>query len=310
MAQEIFNGLKNHQKTGTRHIIFDGLKNHQKNNNPRYEVDIRWNIKQNNSQQQNDSQSSPFSFSDGVLSIYFTSEELKGELDLKPFPNLRKITFQNNVQFDNLESIDLSKNENLCKIVMEQTDYQWNPFFHNYNFILLIKEMQIEDRKLEQLETEIAELRQSLNYKDQIITELNKKAQQTPTLSQFRELNNIALGRTDINFNKLMQEIKRLKLKDFNPYFQEQKNTFEQLTATAKNKAGDSLKSILDLFLQTSRQIIESEDKSNNYDSFVQGQLQGQLNTCRTLLQTKFTPEELRSLLDKQKGLRKLEKHS
>ncbi|CAG8756775.1 5451_t:CDS:1, partial [Dentiscutata heterogama] len=96
----------------------------------------------------------------------------------------------------------------------------------------------------------------------------------------------------------------------FNPYFQEQKNTFEQLTATAKNKAGDSLKSILDLFLQTSRQIIESEDESKNYDSFVQGQLQGQLTTCRTLLQTKFTTEELRSLLDKQKELRKLEKHS
>ncbi|CAG8776248.1 16803_t:CDS:1, partial [Gigaspora rosea] len=166
----------------------------------------------------------------------------------------------------------------------------------------------VEDRKLEQLEAEIAELRQSINHKDQIITDLNKKIQQTPTLNQFRELNNIALGCSELNFNKLKQEIKRLKLKDFNPHFQEQKNTFERLIGTAKNRAGDSLKSILDLLLRTNNQIIESEDENKN-NSFTQGQLQGQLTTCQTLLQTKFTPEELQGLLDKQKELGKLEKH-
>ncbi|CAG8531688.1 16261_t:CDS:2 [Dentiscutata heterogama] len=289
MAQEIFNGLNNNQKTRTRHIIF------QKG------------------------QSTPFSFSNDVLNIFSNSGKPKGELDLELFPNLRKITFQNNVILEHLESIDLSKNEKLSKLVIEgNRDYQRNLFFHNNNFILIIKEMQsnriiacyneygtsrevliekykylreqaiipyllVEDRKLEQLGAEIIELRQSLRNKDQIIDELNKKVQQTPTLNQFRELNNIALGA---------------------------KNTFEQLTATTKNKAGDSLKSILDLFLQTNKQIIESEDEGNNNDSFVQGQLQGQLTTCRTLLQTKFTQEELKSLLNKQKELRKLEKHS
>ncbi|CAG8762220.1 8549_t:CDS:1 [Racocetra fulgida] len=316
MAQEIFYGLKNHQKKGIKHISFT----------------------------QNNGQSSLFNLSDDVLYIYSNNEQPKGGLDLEPFLNLRKITFQNNnIQLNSLENIDISKNEKLNKIVLEErSNTQRNNFFHNNNFILLMKEIQskriilsyycvrnngswaekykylreqailpyllIEDRKLEQSAAEIAELKQSLNQKDQTIADFNKKIQQTPTLDQFRELNNIVLGRTELNFNNLKQEIKRLKLKDFNPYFQEQKNTFEQLTATAKNKAGDSLRSILDLFLQTNKQIIESENESNN--SFARGQLQGQLTTCQTLLQTKFTQEELRSLLNKQKELSKLEKHS
>ncbi|KAF0392035.1 hypothetical protein F8M41_010654 [Gigaspora margarita] len=322
MAQEIFNGLKNNQKTGTKHIIF------QQNN----DVHPSWGV-------QADQQSSPFTFSDGVLNIS-AFEKLKGEFDLASFPHLRKITFQGNAHFKVLESIDLSKNEKLNKIII----LNQNQFFHNNDFILLIKEMQsnrivlsyyedtsrgvwvekykslreqamipyllVEDRKLEQLEAEIAELRQSFNHKVQMIADLNQKIQQTPTLSQFRELNNIVLGCTELNYNKLKQEIKRLKLKDFNPYFQEQKNTFERLMATAKNKAGDSLKSILDLLLQTNKQIIESEYENNNNNSFTRGQLQGQLTTCQTLLQTKFTLEELQSLLDKQKELRRLEKHS
>ncbi|CAG8520901.1 24680_t:CDS:1, partial [Dentiscutata erythropus] len=133
-------------------------------------------------------------------------------------------------------------------------------------------------------------------------------AQQTPTLSQFQELNNIALPCTDLDFDKLKQEIKRLKLKDFDPHFQKQKNTFGQLTSSAINKAGDGLSAILDLFVQANKQIIESNNGNNN--SFAQGQLQGQLTTCKTLLQTKFTSEELQSLQDKQKELMELEKQS
>ncbi|CAG8737521.1 30439_t:CDS:1 [Racocetra persica] len=292
MAQEIFNFLKNHQKKEIKHIIFKQFK----------------------------VQSTLFSFSDDVLDIYSNSGQPKGGLNLEPFINLRKITFQSNVQLNSLENIDISKNEKLSKIVIaDQNHGQLSNFFHTNNFILLMKEMQsnriilcyyeydsqncmwaekykylreqailpyllIEDRKLEQSAAEIAELKQSLNQKYQIIADLNKKIQQTPTLNQFRELNNIVLGSTELNFNNLKQEIKRLKLKDFNPYFQEQKNIFEQLTATAKSKAGDSLRSILDLFLQTNKQIIESENESDN--SFARGQLQGQLTTCQTLLQT------------------------
>ncbi|CAG8665487.1 14117_t:CDS:1 [Gigaspora margarita] len=351
MAQGIFNDLKNNQRKGTKHIIFQQNNDNQRNlvplrviNQEYYDWDDEYNdVYQQeyydlNHENRKIMVNLPFfSFSDGVLNINSDSEKLKGELDLSPFPNLRKITFQGNAQFNFLESIDLSKNQKLSKIII--LNQNQNQFFRNNDFILLIKEMQsnriilsyyedtsrnvwIEKYKYlqeqtiipyilvedGQLETEIAELRQSLNYKDQIITDLNKKIQQTPTLNQFQELNNIALGHSELNFNKLKQEIKRLKLKDFNPYFQEQKNTFERLMITTKNRAGDSLKSILDLLLRTNNQIIESEDGNKN-NSFTQGQLQGQLTSCQTLLQTKFTPEELQSLLDKQKEFGKLEKH-
>ncbi|KAF0464114.1 hypothetical protein F8M41_026552 [Gigaspora margarita] len=192
MAQVIFNGLKNQQKIGIRHIIF----------------------------QKNNSQTSPFSFSDGVLNIYSNSEKLKSELDLASFPNLRKITFQGSTQFSILESIDLSKNEKLSKIMIQNNSQK--QFFYNNDFILLIKEMQsnqivlsyyestsnnmwiekykslreqaiipyllVKDKKLAQLEAEIAELRQSLNHKEQTIANLNKKIQRTPTELYFNKL--------------------------------------------------------------------------------------------------------------------------
>ncbi|CAG8482584.1 3262_t:CDS:1, partial [Scutellospora calospora] len=284
------------------------------------------------------------SLSGDTLTIYqsFNNIQLQGVLDLVPFPNLRKILFQYDIYYKNLDNIDISKNEKLCKITVAASGSA-SPFnyFVNNTFSLQVKEMQInriivfysqyytnawyytgkflreqalipyflvEDKKPEQLEAEIANLKQSLTQKDQTIADLNKKFQQTPTLSQFQELNNIALPCTELNFNNLKQEIKRLKLKDFNPYFREQKYNFEQLTITAKNKAGDNLKAILDLFLETNKQIIESENVSNN--SFAQGQLQGQLITCQTLLKTKFTQEELQDLLNKQKDLSNVEKQS
>ncbi|CAG8516249.1 16879_t:CDS:1 [Racocetra persica] len=328
MAQTIFKHLSNGQKTETKHIYF------QKGNNQP-------------------------SLLGEVLNVYdyFNSEQLKGELDLALFPNLRKITFQQDARFNILESIDLSQNEKLSRIVI---DGQNNDYFFEHNsFTLLIKEIQlsriilaydikdyrgtrwvwikitnylkdqaiipyflVEDKKIEQLEAEVASLKQSLAQKDQTIAQkdqtiaqndrtivdLNKKIQQTPTFDQFQELNNIALVCSDLDFDfdKLKQEVKRLKLKDFNPYFREQKDSFEQLTTTTKNKAGDNLCSILDLLLQTNKQIIESKNESD--DSFTQGQLRGQLLTCQTLLQTKFTTEELQSLLNKQKELLMLEK--
>ncbi|CAG8577453.1 10122_t:CDS:1, partial [Racocetra persica] len=322
MAQTIFNHLNNDQKTGTKHIYFkQGQCQTSISGEQLYAYDYDYNI---------------------------SGQQLNGELDLGSFPNLRKITFDHSIRFI-LESIDISKNEKLSRIVKPNSD---DNFLENNSFILLVKEIQldriivsyyenngsvwsktkkylreqtiipyrlVEDKKLE---AEVANLKQSLAQKDQTIAQkdqtiaqkdrtiadLNQKIQQTPTLSQFQELNNIVLSCTDLDFNKLKQEIKKLKLKDFNPHFQEQKNCFEQLTSTAKNKAGDSLTTILDLFLQTNKQIIDSENVSSN--SYTQGQLQGQLVTCKTLLQTKFTPDELQNLLNKQKELKELEKQS
>ncbi|CAG8829319.1 8655_t:CDS:1, partial [Dentiscutata erythropus] len=146
---------------------------------------------------------------------------MKGQLDLSPFPNLEKVSFYYNVRFNILESIDLSKNEKLSRIVV---DGQSQNFLENNSFTLLVKEVQlgriillyqkineygsayikttnylrkqtiipyflVEDRKLGQLEAEIANLKKSLAQKDQTIAQkdrtiadLNRKAQQTPTL--------------------------------------------------------------------------------------------------------------------------------
>ncbi|CAG8791526.1 18741_t:CDS:1, partial [Racocetra persica] len=90
MTQEIFYSIRNHQKKGIKHISFI----------------------------QNNGQSSLFSVSDDALTIYSNREQPKGGLDLEPFLNLRKITFQDNIQLDNLENIDISKNEKLSKIVI------------------------------------------------------------------------------------------------------------------------------------------------------------------------------------------------
>ncbi|CAG8637879.1 hypothetical protein C2G38_2199976 [Gigaspora rosea] len=320
MAQTLFDHLDNDQKIATEHVYFQ------------------------NGNQQPDLSSEQLN----IYLNYANFTQIKDELDLGIFPNLRKITFYNGCGIV-LESINISKNEKLSRIMIDGGNYS---FTQNNNFTLLIKEIQlsriillyheyiiesgstkyinafkslreqaiipytlVEDRKLGQLEAEVANLKQSLAQKDQTIEEkdrtiadLTRKAQQTPTLSQFEELNNIALPCTDLDFNKLKQEVKRLKLKDFDPHFQEQKIVFEQLKTTAKEKAGDSLSAILDLLLQTNKKIIET--KNGNSDSFTQGQLQGQLTTCQTLLTTKFTSKELQKLQDKQKELIELEKQS
>ncbi len=264
---------------------------------------------------------------------------LSGDLSLAQFPNLQMITFNYNIRFGSLETIDVSENAKLIKIVLGQNS-QYSPF-QNTRTSLLIKEKHfsqvtvryyqydpqgrwfekhkllkkqamipcclIEDRKLEQLEEIVEKLNQAITEKDQQIETLKKETEQTPTLGQYQELNNIALPGTDnLDFNDLMQEIKRLKLKDFFPYFQEQKNEVSQLISDAKNKAGD-LKTILDLFLQTQKQIVEKEEEN---DSFTQGQLQGQLTTCQTLLQTKLTQKELQTLLARHKEVLKLERQS
>src|SRR5438046_2256338 len=56
------------------------------------------------------------SFSDNKLDIY--SSKFEGELSLSQFPNLRSIAFQSNISANSLESIDISENAKLNKIVL------------------------------------------------------------------------------------------------------------------------------------------------------------------------------------------------
>ncbi|CAG8775490.1 17789_t:CDS:1 [Dentiscutata erythropus] len=254
MSQEIFNNLNNEQKAEIKHIRFckgDGK----------------------------------LSISNYTLHIYSNHPEfgeLKGELDLAPFPNLIKIEFKINIQLNILESIDISKNDKLNKIVITLNPYT---LFWNCYFIFLVKKMQInriiisynetsgsgtfvankylneqtlmsylvvedmkledKDKKLRQLEAEVVSLKQTLNENDKVIADLNRQIQQNLTLSQFQEQTN------------LKQETKEHELKNFNSNVCEQKDDIEKLTTTAKNNASDNLKTILELFLQNNKQMID-----------------------------------------------------
>ncbi|CAG8562738.1 595_t:CDS:2 [Paraglomus occultum] len=138
------------------------------------------------------------------------------------------------------------------------------------------------------------------------LEQLKKETEQTPTLRQFQELNNIALPTTELNFDNLKREVQRLKLKDFIPYFQEQRDNLDQLIDSTKNKVGENLEMFLELCLQTQKQISESEKEEN--DALTQAQLKGQLTAYQTILQTKLNKKEVKNLLEKQAEFTHLEK--
>ncbi|CAI2169782.1 19345_t:CDS:2 [Funneliformis geosporum] len=258
-----------------------------------------------------------------VYSIHPTHGNLQGSLNLAKFTNLKKITFAYDFTLGKLEEIDISENTKLNMVVLAR-EKQLNQVIVTYTKIVIyqnggarwtetskllkkqavIPVFLIEDKKAEQQAEEIEELKQQIQEKDQQIENLEKHIEKTLTLEQFQDLNGIALPNSELDFENLKQEVKRLKLKDFIPYFKEQKDDFSQLVSNAKNKTKDSLETILDLFLQTQKQLC---DKEKENDSFTQGQLQGQLTTCQTLLQTKLSKEELRKLSNQQRELLKLE---
>ncbi|GES90342.1 hypothetical protein GLOIN_2v1655297 [Rhizophagus clarus] len=156
-------------------------------------------------------------------------------------------------------------------------------------------------KKMEQLEAEIEKLNQSIAEKDQQIESLKKENEQTPTLSQFKELVEIVFSpNTDLDFNSLKKEIKELKLKFYLPYFQKEKDAFTKLITDAKEKAGTHLEKFLGLLLQIQKQIIERQQES---DSFAQGQL----SAYQIILQEKLEYDELQKLLNEQKKLLALE---
>ncbi|GBB91611.1 hypothetical protein RclHR1_00190024 [Rhizophagus clarus] len=275
------------------------------------------------------------SLSSNLLNIY--SQNYEGEINLSQFPNLRRISFNNNVQVNNFECIDISENMELSKIVLNESSAAFP--LRNSNCKLLIKERQLSQvvvfyhklkyanntsywiekykllgkqevlpyafvengKKMEQLEAEIEKLNQSIAEKDQQIESLKKENEQTPTLSQFKELVEIVFSpNTDLDFNSLKKEIKELKLKFYLPYFQKEKDAFTKLITDAKEKAGTHLEKFLGLLLQIQKQIIERQQES---DSFAQGQL----SAYQIILQEKLEYDELQKLLNEQKKLLALE---
>ncbi|CAJ0866104.1 13968_t:CDS:2 [Entrophospora sp. SA101] len=144
--------------------------------------------------------------SQGVLTI--GTANFLGKISLAQFPNLISIVFEgsNNLNFAHFESIDISENTNLARIMSRRqannanlSCYPWQisaPSHGKKNKFLkdqtAIPYCLVEDKKAEQLQVEVEKLSQTLIEKSQQIEDLKKKTEQTPTLEQFQELNNKA----------------------------------------------------------------------------------------------------------------------
>ncbi|CAG8470017.1 13737_t:CDS:1 [Acaulospora morrowiae] len=253
----------------------------------------------------------------------------EGNLNLAQFPNLAKITFQDGINVDNLDSIDISGNEKLGRMIIGSSGKK-NPF-RSSRCVLLVKENQVDqiivsyyeqknsiEKKLRKQDAipyrivesqqsggEMERLRQIIAEKDKQIERLQTEGAQRLSLSQFQELTDLVLPGSEFDHAKFKQEIIRLKLEDLVPYLQGQKERFDGLVIDLKRRVGDSLKPIVDLLMKTRKDIFEQTNINNN--EFAQGKLQGELAICQTLLQTSLAQEELQSLLTAQDEMLKIE---
>ncbi|CAG8606756.1 13903_t:CDS:1 [Acaulospora morrowiae] len=134
-------------------------------------------------------------FSGVQFTVNIPNGRMNGDLSFAQFPNLMKITFSSGINVDDLGSIDVNKNEELCWLI-----FQGHCNFMNTYCKLLVNERQLdqvivsyydngfkkerirnqclipyripEDRKLEQLEAEVKKLQQHLAEKNQQINDL------------------------------------------------------------------------------------------------------------------------------------------
>ncbi|CAB4476526.1 unnamed protein product [Rhizophagus irregularis] len=105
------------------------------------------------------------------------------------------------------------------------------------------------------------------------------------------------------DLGKLKQEIARLKLNELSPQARKKQSELEQQINDAKNKIESIPNTIIDLLLDTQKQIIGENNKN---DSLVQAQLTGQLKAYQSILEKNLSKQELQALLDKKAELTQL----
>ncbi|CAJ0842030.1 10719_t:CDS:2 [Entrophospora sp. SA101] len=132
------------------------------------------------------------------LQTITNNQQILSKISLAQFPNLISIVFEgsNNLNFAHFESIDISENTNLARIMSRRqannanlSCYPWQISAPSHDQTA-IPYCLVEDKKAEQLQVEVEKLSQTLIEKSQQIEDLKKKTEQTPTLEQFQELNN------------------------------------------------------------------------------------------------------------------------
>ncbi|CAG8787425.1 31832_t:CDS:1, partial [Racocetra persica] len=148
----------------------------------------------------------------------------------------------------------------------------------------------------------INSLWQQLEKQDQELERLKQQNQELEkSKQQLEEFSKLLFPSQSYNFTQIKQEIARLKYQELAPQIRKKKEQLEQLVIDAKTKTGN-LGNIVDLFLETQRQITKTNPESNEYF-----QTKGQLNAYQSVLETNFTKEELHNLLNKQIELVQLE---
>ncbi|CAB4487252.1 uncharacterized protein OCT59_001365 [Rhizophagus irregularis] len=144
---------------------------------------------------------------------------------------------------------------------------------------------------------EIKNLKEEITVRKQQIKDLEKSYL---TQDQFQELVNIAFSpNTYSNFINLKTKIKLLKLKEFLPYYEKEKENFMKLVSKAKEHVGKELEKFLNLLLAQNEKVEKNQDDV----SFNKGQL----SAYRIILQEKIPYNELEILLNKHKNILKLE---
>lgn len=119
---------------------------------------------------------------------------------------------------------------------------------------------------------------------------------------QVQQLSELLFPNQAYNFEKLKQEIARLKHEELIPQLLKEKDNFEQLIINTKTKVGN-LEKMVDLLLETQKQLLK------NNDQLTQAQLQGQLTAYQNILEGNLAKEEIKILLTKQTELYRLEEH-
>ncbi|PKY37516.1 hypothetical protein RhiirA4_438731 [Rhizophagus irregularis] len=251
----------------------------------------------------------------------FFNTKLEGELDLNGFKNLEDLAIWGNwtSTLHPITNLKIDRCSKLQKLEIDCTSFDKLNLNSNQKITTLIIRGCINLQKIEGLEqlsnlqnlnlwpsnsVPNSKLQISLsqnNWKPEIgrikeIQVLKEKAQ------QLKELADIILPNITFDLDKLKQEIARLRLNELVPQVQKKKSELEQQINNTKNSVETSFKKVIDLLLETQKQIITGKK-----DPLVQAQFTGQLNAYLSILEGNLSKQELQALLDKKTELIKME---
>ncbi|GBC29674.2 hypothetical protein GLOIN_2v1476171 [Rhizophagus irregularis DAOM 181602=DAOM 197198] len=222
--------------------------------------------------------------------IHFKSKDIAKDF----YSRVQEKTFNiHDKELGNVEVYFLPSIIKNCK--RKYNDDEDNQVHYNFNF----------NKQENQLKADIIEKSQQINNLRENIAEKDRKINNFDGGNKkFKRRNyklvNIAFSpNTYSNFINLKTKIKLLKLKEFLPYYEKEKENFMKLVSKAKEHVGKELEKFLNLLLAQNEKVEKNQDDV----SFNKGQL----SAYRIILQEKIPYNELEILLNKHKNILKLE---